>query len=1088
MNKENTSIEIYRSDSNNETSVLNSQQVLEAGFFWKAKVVAEDYKNKYSVDEVLLLEKIDWVDGYPHTVYVLCHPSRQVNSSNEKFKMLVKTFLECFEFEPDGEQIREVELKNAQGVVFELQNDLNDIQSNPVKFQYEIDKKINRPAITYTEDISKMETLSDGMSLIGIGGRSIEEIKGFVNQKLDLAQAASQVINERVNLISKAVSAMTPFFHEKAAVSLARVGDIQKSVSKIMKGIESLDLYCGKDVHVVTIVEDGEEAPENVPLVLFQRKLFMDEEFCVHSDVDENFDFSNIETFNKAIKNNSSLRDQIMPVERCVVLFQVRRRGIAYSDNPFYNEMLNLKNISSFLLVRNGDKVHAVYSPIDTHNRADTLFPVSGETDNVFKGFDGRDITFEDIDYTDRLGAHDGMARHYKRFLILLAGLDHRLNLFGNFYPGQKGFDFISLDFQSKYFVFCNDAENNNAIKNQGSLKHVDDFLNEMNSKIQAGTRLACRWNDFIDKENSPFLHRVYSARIKEEFSITEVYKNNGVASVDCPIKGTDHHEFSKVDISEVRRGILCLDQIDLNVLKRYVYEREHRVSHVNYIRLFKRAIQAIESDLIKEHTTRTTMLNALSEAGYQIEKPHEVIGKVVSNWRSMNKGMTLPVIDKFDVVEHKLLMDLLFFEASINNGVSERIIQAIEKDGHHVIRLCLNNKNKWIAYIEPSDDDIKSFLAHPWVKRIKIENKKSKVSYSLDKFTLLRDSISEKVMFRSISDADWLNKKDPNITRDGYLKVIENIHVVKETLNSLLNGTVEEFTDVTNQYVGFLRRINEGQRYYQEGKIHMPVGIALTKRDKICVYYINTAPEELFTYVASKHSDEVKTEFLSKISTYVSNRHYGTFAKITHEKPFIQFGKSNFYLAGLDMLAVKQAKTQMLENGILFTQAFTSMHDVERFNEFELSVAQNIQNAFAKIKKTNRSYRDDIVNEYFTDLTNIDSIFDIESGDFSKAVKLNYFYYNERNGESRSVIEILDINNIEHMIDYEAFSKLLKELEIDMNGYGTGRGGEVPSYGSYFLNMESALKQIKKLETKFNLLMTEEGRYYCFINKTETE
>lgn len=143
-----------------EPTKINSDQPLEAGCYWKAtgkspapegidekesgydyfkareikKVWAGSY---YEVGEVLLLERIDWVDNAAHTVYLLMHPKHQSynSSSLTSFKMLVNDFVTYFVPEHYGEQVRNQELLEAQGAVNKLQQEFIALQSNPEKFQ-----------------------------------------------------------------------------------------------------------------------------------------------------------------------------------------------------------------------------------------------------------------------------------------------------------------------------------------------------------------------------------------------------------------------------------------------------------------------------------------------------------------------------------------------------------------------------------------------------------------------------------------------------------------------------------------------------------------------------------------------------------------------------------------------------------------------------------------------------------------------------------------------------------------------------------------------------------------------------------------
>ncbi len=91
-----------------------------------------------------------------------------------------------------------------------------------------------------------------------------------------------------------------------------------------------------------------------------------------------------------------------------------------------------------------------VYSGVESHLGAHTLFPTTDEQGNIFRGIDGSQVTFNDVSYTDKLKAHEMVALHYYRFLILCCGLDHRLKLFGEFYDPQDRLSFVSMAFRGE--------------------------------------------------------------------------------------------------------------------------------------------------------------------------------------------------------------------------------------------------------------------------------------------------------------------------------------------------------------------------------------------------------------------------------------------------------------------------------------------------------------------------------------------------------------------------------------------------------------------------------------------------------------
>lgn len=140
------------------------------------------------------------------------------------------------------------------------------------------------------------------------------------------------------------------------------------------------------------------------------------------------------------------------------------RRDLDYGDR-WTNQAKNDENRKVFLMVRNGENVHRVFSPVESHLGTGRLFPSRDDQDRIFRGVDGSQIKFEDVAYTAHLSSHARYALHYKRFLLLMCGLDHREKLFGEFYPGPESLHFVTLDFQEKFCRFIHDDDGEGLIE-----------------------------------------------------------------------------------------------------------------------------------------------------------------------------------------------------------------------------------------------------------------------------------------------------------------------------------------------------------------------------------------------------------------------------------------------------------------------------------------------------------------------------------------------------------------------------------------------------------------------------------------------
>ncbi len=131
-----------------------------------------------------------------------------------------------------------------------------------------------------------------------------------------------------------------------------------KGVTKIIESkIHTVELYAGLQEKLVQ-VKEGEAAPVDTKVHLLQRRCYMDEE-CLARYEAGGMDFKDIEAFDKWISRDENMT-RILPHERCIVAFRVRRNDKRYGGDTdtlanfikfwSYNE----HNKQTFLYIRNG--------------------------------------------------------------------------------------------------------------------------------------------------------------------------------------------------------------------------------------------------------------------------------------------------------------------------------------------------------------------------------------------------------------------------------------------------------------------------------------------------------------------------------------------------------------------------------------------------------------------------------------------------------------------------------------------------------------------------------------------------------------
>lgn len=727
-------------------------QSLLAGQYWKAMT---DFPDKaIPAGQVLLIESIKWVDNQAHTIVLRAHPSVYdqridvVEQSDGKeikrivratsWPFLVQDFLRGFEFEPDHEKIRENELNQVQEEIQSLQQELIEAQSNPEILKAHIQKELSKSvsdsdgsqgALMSPTDLKQLAQMNMADALgMGMTTESIDSFKGAAQQQHTIATIKAQWMNDKTGEIANTIQKMTPYYKEKAACALAQTEDVRSRVEELIQGIASLTLYTGDEVKVYTI-RKGDSAPWTIPLTLVQRKLMMDEEFALWSDVDRSFDYRKKQVFFDALLEEEGMIDQIFPTQRCILVMATTRRYIDYQTDAYTQEVRSRMNANVFMLARDGENIHMILSPIESHLGTARLFPSKDEQDRIFKGYDGKDITFNDIAYTSKLDNHQRFALHYKRFLILLCGLDHRLKLFGNFYPGEPDFSFMTQAFQSRYMSFLHDDDGEGLLGNK-QMPPLSEFMYDNQENIVPGSRVMVFWEEFMSPSNAP---GAYSAsRIisqtrfpVEPFSEVVVALRDGKKVVFCPCTRHGSDKISKVmvEISSrgIRDGILCLDKLSKNELVHYIHSRDDREDHLMYVRLFKRAIDALSVSEDQEADSKELLRSHL-HGRTDVASIENAITQLIGIWRISGKGKPFPTPDNLTPeVWLRLTKQLDALVESGSETVSE-VETLSQKEGLLPLRLVMTSKADWVLYAEiPMDSRDDRLEADPWVYEIKL-------------------------------------------------------------------------------------------------------------------------------------------------------------------------------------------------------------------------------------------------------------------------------------------------------------------------------------------------------------------------------
>lgn len=724
-------------NKNQQESVtrINGDVYLKAGTFCRANTdITITKMPNIPIGEVLLISKLKFAHNIIHAVCVRVHPDHIKNASRENYEFLFDDFLEKFSLIPqeEGLAIRKRELERIQNGVNQYQKEFFETQSDPEKMM-QIALEIYSKRIE-SNDLKMDPQVAgniDAVALIGNGldTTKLEAFRDSLNKPMDLIKIQSEWLQEQTANIQKLAEGVFPFIIESAEVARAQTSEIEKTINDTMKSIKNMDLYLGTNVEVLTIVEGQGAAPEE-KLTLVQEVLFADAELSLFHECVETFDGRDKSKLWKQFIEHPEFIDHIFPAQRCALLMRTNAKAKDYGD-LWENHHINLMNMRVFLLVRNGANVYAVFSPISSHISASRLFPAQDEIErHLFqdvKSDEPIQINIDNLNYSDALNVVECEILHYKRFLLLIAGLDHRLNLFGKFYTVDNPMQIFYPEFQKKYFNFINDASGEGMLPLQEeSRPTVRQYIEESNRLITAGTHIIIDTEQAITLESAPscFSRHIHykqdqTCYPKNSFELVRVQRDKNGFFVKIPVKTRSYSDRKDFDArvalnlgSYAMGAHLSLSTITYEDIQFYLNSRQHRKDFIDYIKIFKFA----KEFLIERERNLAPLVAYLDEALNHIpdctlKGPYarkKAILLAINSW-SVNSANIESIYD-ITTPKNKRIQKAILKQLYYHSSNNEKLINACEKAAQDMgvkpfaLNICLSGEMKLYTDIQDSE------------------------------------------------------------------------------------------------------------------------------------------------------------------------------------------------------------------------------------------------------------------------------------------------------------------------------------------------------------------------------------------------
>ncbi len=252
-------------------------------------------------------------------------------------------------------------------------------------------------------------------------------------QRRDAINAKRVELDDAQDMLRAAAKSVEEAMQGQLATMRSALAPLQAQVSKMMSAVEAINLYLGSDETII-LLREGEPAPADTPIVVYQTVLFMDEEMALRAEelgiADATIDpgQKGWATFDDWLLDNDAHVRQVCPSPRGVIAFRSARRNRDDRGSRDGSE------VTHFLFV-NGEQLSWVQSS-DDFTVGDRLVPTNDEFDSVFLSDYDRDEHGQRLplrtgtrQWDQAMATADALRKRYLKIALILQGIVDRSTL-----------------------------------------------------------------------------------------------------------------------------------------------------------------------------------------------------------------------------------------------------------------------------------------------------------------------------------------------------------------------------------------------------------------------------------------------------------------------------------------------------------------------------------------------------------------------------------------------------------------------------------------------------------------------------------
>lgn len=339
----------------------------------------------------------------------------------------------------------------------------------------------------------------------------------------ELAEMQAEIEKMTAKLEAQKATMLEALNAKKAEIQMMKE-KVERELFMLESEIYSIRCFLGEVVDFIKLTS-GKSAPDDSPIVLFQKLRFLDEELGKAISLYD-FDFSDAKLFENFLKSRSDAIELFCPNDKCVSLVRVSKTGLqyGYQDTP-YGEMLQEYKMyhgqKIGILVRNGENLYIGWTDDEKINIPDNMFFTPGE----------KTVNENDAEQSESTPVEEMVSRYF--IFSILQGLLENQKIF-TLPDGVKA----NFMLPSEYIIYS--AADTWLVDNRyGSFS---DIVGKANSRISIGDNILSlerlsdghyssgMWGHKVDFERD----RNFSRRTHDvHFRDGEIYKINLIEDDD---------------------------------------------------------------------------------------------------------------------------------------------------------------------------------------------------------------------------------------------------------------------------------------------------------------------------------------------------------------------------------------------------------------------------------------------------------------------------------------------------------------------------------------------------------------------------